>query len=227
MALMIRTILFYSMRDSEHHYLDHVCRVITCFVSAFFSIIALLDYKCFQEETGETGTRKKKNEPRTELHIGEKKNETETELQAAALESDSSARGITITDATCSGTRCSACQSFLYKIFDFFFIVTVVFCVSATDTQALLSERHHNDRLDMALGQVVGLISSTAMAVICGVFLQKSFDENKRILLLYMGVVFLVILLSHIQTFMLDAFEGGLPRNRLRKAHVESTISSS
>lgn len=105
--------------------------------------------------------------------------------------------------------RCSF-KLFMEKSSHFLIPCLLVLCVSARDASTQVSEKLAHDRIDMALGEAMGLLCSTLMAVLLGAFL-KWYLHDKH-LLFYISFVFLLELVMSVQGSVVTVFMKDLPK---------------
>merc|ERR1712137_913672 len=95
-----------------------------------------------------------------------------------------------------------SCKDILVKVSHFWVPGALVFFTSAGDTQAIACQQLPHHRADLAIGQSLGLVFSTLLAVLLGGFLKWYVYDTH--LLLYMSVLFFAELINCVQGSVVD-----------------------
>jgi len=102
------------------------------------------------------------------------------------------------------------CRFFMGKMCHFFYPGLLVLFISADDGQSVASKTLAHDGLDMALGQSVGLVLSTLIAVLIGGFLKWYLYDTH--LLFYMSLIFFAMMVISVQGSFVAMVRQDLPR---------------
>ena len=220
LGLILRVVLFFSGVDPLQW--NGYCHAAAAFMLFFCFVEVLMKWRRavygrsqlathlgrrLPEERGSRGVASAAP-PRTALEEGR----TPLALNNEAQSSDNVCAEAAQEDAV-SVNQVYSCKCISGKLSHVLLPGSLVLFISANDAQTTAFSKLANDRVDMAMGESVGLICSTLLAILLGGFLRWYLHDTH--LLLYMSLIFFGLMVESVKGTVVDMVQKDLPEATL------------